>query len=73
MCKDCMKKNKNIYGIKDKYLINIKGRISKKNKRKYQCFGHFEISTQIEECAIYFSCKFCQMLDKLEEYYKESK
>ena len=73
MCKDCMKKNKKIYGIKDKYLINIKGRISKKNKGKYHCFGHFEINSQIEDCVISFSCKSCQILDKLEEYYKESK
>ena len=73
MCKDCMKKNKKIYGIKDKHLINIKGRISKKNKGKYHCFGHFEISNQIEDCVISFSCKSCQILDKLEEYYMETK
>ena len=73
MCKDCMKKNKKIYGIKDKHLINIKGRISKKNKGKFHCFGHFEISNQIEDCVISFSCKSCQILDKLEEYYMESK
>ena len=73
MCKDCMKKNKKIYRIKDKHLINIKGRISKKNKGKFHCFGHFEISNQIEDCVISFSCKSCQILDKLEEYYKESK
>ena len=69
MCKDCMEKNKSFYSIKKKYLININGRVSKINKKKYHCFGHFIYKNQIEDCITSFSCEACKMLDEFEQYY----
>ena len=69
MCKECMEKNKNKYNIKNKYLININGRIAKINKGSYHCFGHFSNSNQIEDCITTFSCNACKMLDSLSKYY----
>lgn len=69
MCKQCMEKNKNKYNIKNKYLININGRVAKINKGKYHCFGHFSVDNQIEDCVTSFSCNACKMLDSLSKYY----
>lgn len=70
MCKTCMEKNKRLYNIKSKYLININGRVSKINKGSYHCFGHFLIGNTIEDCISKFSCKACTLLNLYTEYYK---
>lgn len=70
MCKDCMEKNKRIYSLKKNYLININGRVSKKNKGNYHCFGRYLINnSQIEDCITTFSCKACRNLEDYEKYY----
>ena len=69
ICKQCMEKNKKRYKIKDKYLININGRVAKKYKKKIHCFGHFIIGNQIEDCLSNFSCKACQLLEQHVKYY----
>jgi hypothetical protein len=69
MCKNCMDINKKKYNIKNHYLINIKGRVSKINKNHYHCFGHFLYGTQIEDCVNKFSCEACKMLDSISSYY----
>ena len=69
ICKECMEKNKKMYNIQSKYLININGRVAKMNKGKYHCFGHFSVGNQIEDCISKFSCKACKNLDTLSNYY----
>ena len=75
MCKNCMEKNKKRYYLKDKYLININGRVAKKiiDKEKdkgFHCFGHFLIGkTQMETCLDRFCCEACKLLNKYEKYY----
>ena len=64
-----MKINKKKYHIKDNYLINIKGRISKINKGSYHCFGRFFYGNQILDCQSKFSCKACKMVDNYNKYY----
>lgn len=69
ICKDCMIKNKKNYNIKNNYFININGRVAKKNKGKYHCFGHFLSRNVIEDCINQFTCKACQMFESYSEYY----
>ena len=69
ICKQCMEKNKKRYKLKNRYLININGRATKKHKEKFHCFGNFVIGNQYENCIDKFSCKACQLLDKYEKYY----
>lgn len=69
MCKTCMELNKKLYNINNKYLININGRVVKKNKGKYHCFGHFLCGNQIEDCIVKFTCESCKLLNLLSEYY----
>ena len=69
ICFECMKFNKEIYNIKNHYFININGRISKINKGKYHCFGHFLVGNQIEDCINKFTCKACKLLQMYSEYY----
>ena len=71
MCKKCMEINKMIYNIKQKYLININGRVAKKNKGNYHCFGRFLCENLIEDCINEFSCKACKILDNLSQYYNQ--
>ena len=71
-CQECMKKNKDKYNIKNKYLININGRVSKINKGKYHCFGHFLCGNVIEDCITKFQCKACQQLASYSNYYLEN-
>lgn len=71
-CQECMKKNKDKYNIKNKYLININGRVSKINKGKYHCFGHFLCGNVIEDCITKFQCKACQQLASYSYYYLEN-
>ena len=71
LCKNCNEINKKIYGIKKQYLININGRVSKINKGKYHCFGHFLCKNQIEDCITNFCFKACQMLNLFSIYYQQ--
>ena len=72
MCKNCMERNKQRYNIKEKYLININGRVAKINKRKYHCFGHFLNGKKLEDCITKFSCEACKLLDLCSNYYSQS-
>jgi hypothetical protein len=72
ICKDCMKLNKEKYFIKNDYLININGRVTRINKGKYHCFGHFLVGNQIEDCINKFTCKACKMLNSIKDYYLKS-
>lgn len=69
ICKKCMELNKKLYNINSKYLININGRVTKKNKGTYHCFGHFLCGNQIEDCIVKFSCKSCKILNVISDYY----
>ena len=69
ICKECMKKNKKIYNIKINYFININGRLTKKNKGSYHCFGHFLCGNRIEDCIAKFTCRACKMFDSYSKYY----
>ena len=67
-----MKLNKEKYFIKNDYLININGRVTRINKGKYHCFGHFLVGNQIEDCINKFTCKACKMLNSIKDYYLKS-
>ena len=73
ICRKCMEKNKKRYNLKNKYLININGRVAKKFKdedKKFHCFGHFLIGKiQIENCLDKFCCEACELLSQYENYY----
>ena len=73
ICRKCMEKNKKRYNLKNKYLININGRVAKKIKdedKEFHCFGHFLIGKiQIENCLDKFCCEACKLLGKYENYY----
>jgi len=71
LCNECMKKNKNIYKIKNNYMINIIGRIAKKNKGSYHCFGHFLVGEKIEDCISNFTCGGCKLINLYSEYFNE--
>ena len=68
ICKKCMILNKKLYKLKKCYLINIIGRVSKKNKGSYHCFGNFSIGNQLETCLSKFTCKACQQLNTFSEF-----
>lgn len=70
ICKDCIKLNKEIYNLKDQYLINILGRIAKKNRGAYHCFGHFLVNDKIEECLTSYTCNACSFLSSYYNYYQ---
>ena len=69
ICKNCIEINKKIYNLKDNYLINIYGRISKKNKGVYHCFGNFLENGKIKECITSYVCKGCSFLNSFSSYY----
>ena len=71
MCKNCVEINKRIYNLKDHYLINIYGRVSKKNKGLYHCFGNFLVNNKIEECITSYICRACCLLNSFSHYYKD--
>ena len=64
-----MKINKEKYIIKNNYLIAINGRIAKKNKGSYHCFGHFLCGNQIEDCIKKYTCKSCKLLNYYSNIY----
>ena len=72
MCKNCMEKNKEMYNIKKKYLININGRVAKINKGSYHCFGHFLCGNQIEDCITKFTCEACKLLNLYSNYFNQN-
>lgn len=74
MCKDCMKKNKEIYHLDGhkSILININGRMSSNSfsDRQFRCFGKFIVNKEIKNCILNeFTCKACQELNKQKKYY----
>ena len=73
ICRKCMEKNKKRYNLKNKYLININGRVSKKindEDKEFHCFGHFlNGNIQIENCLDKFCCEACELLSQYENYY----
>ena len=73
ICKECMEKNKKEYFINNDYLINIKGRVAKKIKGKFHCFGHFsnKNNNQKEDCTEKFTCEACKMLNFFINYYEK--
>ena len=73
MCKECQQINKQLYNIKDKYYINIFGRVCKLNKGSFHCFGHFLVGNQIEDCINKFCCKGCEMINLYSNYFKSKK
>ena len=73
MCKDCMKLNKIKYNLNNEYLINIYGRITKINKSKYHCFGHFKREeNDFDDCITKFECKACKQLNEYKDYYNNN-
>ena len=75
ICKEYMEKNKKEYFINNDYLINIKGRVAKKIKGKFHCFGHFsnKNNNQKEDCMEKFTCKACKILNFFIKYYEKQK
>ena len=69
MCKECQEINKKLYNIKNKYYINIYGRVCKLNKGSFHCFGHFLVGNQIEDCINKFCCKGCEMINLYYKYF----
>ena len=74
MCKDCMKKNKEIYHLDShkSILININGRVctNSYSDRMFRCFGKFYVNKEIKNCIFgEFICKACQELNKQKKYY----
>lgn len=72
LCNQCVKLNKKLYNIKNNYLINIYGRIAKRNKDRFHCFGHFLIKNQIKDCIDKFCCKGCKILNLYNQYFFEN-
>ena len=70
ICKECQQINKQLYNIRNKYLINIYGRVSKLNKGSFHCFGHFLVGNQIEDCINRFCCKGCEMINLYSKYFQ---
>lgn len=74
MCKDCMKKNKEIYHL-DRHkhvLININGRMCTNSfsDRNFRCYGKFIVNKEIKNCIIgEFTCKACHELNRQKKYY----
>ena len=75
MCKDCMKKNKEIYHLDHKSLsININGRIcsSAFKDKKFHCCGKFRFGKTVRNCINDdFTCKACKELNQNFEYYNQ--
>jgi hypothetical protein len=78
MCKDCMKKNKELYHLDGhrSILININGRACSCSFKDnmFRCFGKFIHNKEIKNCIEgEFTCKACLELNKEKEYYYEEK
>ena len=76
MCKDCMKKNKEIYHLNDhkSLSININGRIcsSAFKDKKFHCCGKFRFGKTVRNCINDdFTCKACKELNQNFEYYNQ--
>ena len=77
MCKDCMKKNKEIYHLDGhkSLSININGRIcsSAFKDKKFHCCGKFKIGKTVKNCINNddFTCKACKELNQNFEYYNQ--
>ena len=77
MCKDCMKKNKEIYHLDGhkSLSININGRIcsSAFKDKKFHCCGKFKIGKTVKNCINNddFTCKACKELNQNFIYYNQ--
>lgn len=76
MCKDCMKKNKEIYHLDGhkSLSININGRIcsSAFKDKKFHCCGKFRFGKTVRNCiSDDFTCKACKELNQNFEYYNQ--
>ena len=76
MCKDCMKKNKEIYHLDGhkSLSININGRIcsSAFKDKKFHCCGKFRFGKTVRNCINDdFTCKACKELNQNFEYYNQ--
>ena len=74
MCKDCMKKNKEIYHLDNhrSALININGRVCTNSfkDKQFRCYGKFIDDKVIKNCIVgEFICNACKELSKNEKYY----
>jgi len=69
ICKDCVEINKKTYNLKSHYLINFYGRVCKKNKGVYHCFGKFLVNKKIEDCITSYVCRGCSFLNSFLNYY----
>ena len=74
MCKDCMKKNKEIYHLDNhrSALININGRVCTNSfkDKQFRCYGKFIDDKVIKNCIVgEFICNACKELNKNEKYY----
>lgn len=69
ICKKCMLINKRKYNLKNSYLININGRVTRMNKGNHHCFGHFLLGNQIEDCISKYTCQACKMINYYLKYY----
>ena len=67
MCKECMKINKAQYNLDKNYLINMNGRVAKKQKGSYYCCGLFK--SDLKTCGDKFTCKSCNLLNLYSKYY----
>ena len=76
MCKDCMKKNKEIYHLDGhkSLSININGRIcsSAFKDKKFHCCGKFRFGKTVRNCINDdFTCKACKELNQNFQYYNQ--
>ena len=76
MCKDCMKKNKEIYHLDGhkSLSININGRIcsSAFKDKKFHCCGKFRYGKTVRNCINDdFTCKACKELNQNFQYYNQ--
>ena len=76
MCKDCMKKNKEIYHLDGhkSLSININGRIcsSAFKDKKFHCCGKFRFGKTVRNCMNDdFTCKACKELNQNFNYYNQ--
>jgi len=75
MCKECMEKNKMKYNLPEKLLIGINGRVAGINSKdnKIHCIGTFKFDkNDLRTCATKFTCKSCQILNSLKNYYLQN-
>jgi hypothetical protein len=76
MCKDCMKKNKEMYHLDGhkSLLININGRICSRafDDKMFHCCGKFKVNQTVKSCFVGdITCKACKELNQNFKYYSQ--